>query len=207
MSAFSRFLDQQQSLGRAALVAFCLASPSVAFSSDLELKATVYTDEGPIVQTFSDNEVRERIVEVTKNVDRNLNAIGLFLQSLQVVGESSISAEAKLAKFKVIAEGTLEVLNENRNFRYDFSTLQAAPDDQTIRNIDLLTARSNRLNEFINDMEMTLQEFEVAIDQGNYQGIDKVYFKIASAYDNEQSLERQMRDIGFDPTAAAKSIR
>jgi hypothetical protein len=206
MSAFTKFLGQQNALGRAALVAICLAAPSVHAADGVRLNATVYSDEGPIVQTFSDAELRNRIVEVTKNVDRNLAAVGDFLTNLEVIGNKKISAEAKLGEFRKISQDTVDVLNEGRNLRYDFSNLQATPQADTIRNIDLLTARSNRLNAFVRDMEMTLQEFDVALAQHNYAGIDKAYFKVAKAYDEEQINERQMRDIGFDPQDAANGL-
>lgn len=206
MSAFSRFLNQQNALGRAALVAICLAAPAVHAADGVQLKATVYSDEGPIVQTFSGSELKARILDVTQNVDRNLNAVGSFLEKLQAIGERNISAEAKLVEFRKISQQTVNVLNESRNFRYDFSNLQATQQEGTIRDIDLLTARSNRLNEFVKNMEMTLREFDVALAQHNYAGIDKVYFKVARAYDEEQSIERQMRDNGFIPQEAARGL-
>lgn len=206
MSAFSRFLSQQNALGRAALVAICLAAPAVHAADGIQLRATVYSDEGPIVQTFSDTELKSRIVDVTKNVDRNLKAMGDFLNSLQTIGEKNISAEAKLLELRKVSQETVNILNEGRNFRYDFSNLQATPQERTIRDIDLLTARSNRLNEFVKNMEMTLKEFDVALAQHNYAGIDKAYFKVARAYDEEQAIERQMRDSGFIPEEAANGL-
>ncbi|TLX16909.1 hypothetical protein [Rhizobium sp. MHM7A] len=206
MSALSRFLSQQNALGRAALVAICLAAPAVHAEDGIQLKATVYSDEGPIVQTFSDAELKNRIVDVTKNVDRNLKAMGDFLSSLQTIGEKNISAEAKLLELRKVSQATVNILNEGRNFRYDFSNLQAMPQERTIRDIDLLTARSNRLNEFVKNMEMTLKEFDVALEQHNYAGIDKAYFKVARAYDEEQAIERQMRDSGFIPQEAANGL-
>lgn len=206
MSALSRFLSHQNALGRAALVAICLAAPAVHAADGIQLKATVYSNEGPIVQTFSDAELKNRIVDVTKNVDRNLKAMGDFLNSLQTIGEKNISAEAKLLELRKVSQATVNILNEGRNFRYDFSNLQATPQERTIRDIDLLTARSNRLNQFVKNMEMTLKEFDVALEQHNYAGIDKAYFKVARAYDEEQAIERQMRDSGFIPQEAANGM-
>jgi hypothetical protein len=208
MSALTRFLTQQNALGRAALVAICLAAPAAhaAAADGIKLQATVYSDEGPIVQSFSDKELKNRIVDVTKNVDRNLKAMGDFLTSLQTIGEKNISAEAKLLELRKVSQKTVNVLNEGRNFRYDFSNLQATPQASTIRDIDLLTTRSNRLNEFVTNMEMTLREFDVALAQQSYAGIDKAYFKVARAYDEEQSIERQMRDEGFIPQEAVNGL-
>lgn len=206
MSAFSRFLSQQNALGRAALVAICLAAPAVHAADGVQLKATVFSDEGPIVQTFSETEIRRRISEVTQNVDRNLKAVGGFLKNLEAIGNKNISAEAKLKEFRKISQETVDILNEGRNFRYDFSRLQATPQVDTIRDIDLLTARSNRLNAFVRDMEKTLQEFDVALEQHNYAGIDQAYFKVARAYDQEQAVERQIRDAGFIPEDAINGL-
>lgn len=193
-------------MGRAALVAICLAAPASYASDGLKLKATVYSDEGPIVQTFSDAEVKDRIIEVTNSVDRNLKAIGNFLERLQSIGEKNIPAEAKLLELRTASQQTVDILNEGRNFRYDFSNLHATPQADTIRDIDLLTARSNRLNDFVRNMEMTLQELDVALEAHNYAGIDKAYFKVARAYDEEQAIERQLRDIGFIPEAVVNGL-
>lgn len=213
MTSLSKFYESQKFMGRAGLVAACIAMmsvPSITQARAEEPQTFTMTQNvngSEIEKTLPRTQLHAVLAQMNDVVSRDLKVVGVLNNDLDKIGASHLSVDQKITEIKKVANAALAKLDSDKTIRLSHERIQTGEQNDSIKDADVLATRSNRLVEFAGNVTMTLKAMIVALDQHDVKGIDQAYRALDRLYGEQMSIEAGLGQMGFSVDEALKQVR
>ncbi len=202
-TALDRFFSHQVSLGRAALVAACVAgfAPGASAGEHYDISKlggvqTVIFD-GEAQHYVSGADGKKTLDFVINHLNADMDAIQKFAGSVSVPNLSNPSS-GDVAAIKKGLKAALAELQSNQSLREDFANLSVSPDMEKFDAVEFLAQRANQRNVYVEDMEMRLKELSGALQRRDYAALASGVAEINTGIGQQEYVEDGLRKMGFD---------
>jgi hypothetical protein len=203
MSALDRFFEYQTTIGRAALVAVCLATyaPSVSAGEHYDVSKlggveTVIFD-GEAQHYISGAEGKNTLDFVIDHLNADMNAIEGFADAVSAEKLNNPSSN-DIAGVRKVLRAALSELQSNDRLREDFSNIAVSGDMPDFDAVQFLAQRANQRGTYVNDMEMRLKELSGALQRKDIAALQAGISGIKTAVVQQDYVEDGLRKLGFN---------
>jgi hypothetical protein len=202
-TALDRFFSHQTSIGRAALVAACLAgfAPSASAGEHYDVSKlggveTVILD-GEAQHYVSGAEGKKTLDFIVKHLNDDMNAIQAFALSVSVPNLAHPTS-ADVGAIKKNLKSALSELQSNETLREDFANLSVSSDMANFDAVEFLAQRANQRAHYVDEMEMRLKEVSGALQRKDYAAVSSAVSEINTGIGQQEYVEDGLRKMGFD---------
>lgn len=201
MSALDDFFSKQRMLGRAALVAACVAafSPVAAAEAHYDISKlggvqTVIFD-GEAQHYLSGPDGRKTLDFIIDHLNKDMDAVEKFTSGLpNNIGPNL--AKPELSGIKSSLKATIAKLGVNNQLREEFTNLAIAPDMADQDQVIFLSQRANQRTVYVEQMEMKLKELQGAVLRNDKAAIVDGLKTIKVDVEQQDYVEDGLRSLG-----------
>jgi hypothetical protein len=202
-TALDRFFSYQTSIGRAALVAACLAglAPSASAGEHFDVSKlggvqTVIFD-GEAQHYVSGTEGKKTLDFIVKHLNEDMDAIQAFAASVSVPNLTHPTT-GDIGAIKKNLKAALSELQDNKNLRDEFTNVAVSADMANFDAVEFLAQRVNQRNSYVEDMELRLKEVSGALQRQDFAAVSSAVAAIKTGIIQQEYVEDGLRKMGFD---------